>query len=68
MELPNVTVTLKCVDCRHEQEVTSACGHRLPDGTDHYYFGSRYDHCDVCDGPTQLLPLTKEVPCASSSP
>lgn len=52
--LPNITVTLKCQDCGYVQEVRSACAHEDSEGKPHYYFGSRYDFCDECDGPVEV--------------
>ena len=51
LPLSDVDVTLKmqCKDCGHIQVVK---GHRY-DG--HYYFGSSYNWCDMCDGlPVQI--------------
>lgn len=53
---PNITVTVRCADCGHEQQATSAVAFRRPDGAVSYYFGSAYRYCSECDGPTVELP------------
>lgn len=46
--IPNITVTVRCTACAHEQQVTSATAYSDESG-DRYVFGSAYSHCDVCD-------------------
>lgn len=54
-QIPNKTITLQCEDCGHVQEVRSAAAYEYEDGTQHFWFGSAYDFCDICDGlPRQI--------------
>lgn len=45
-------VARKCLHCGHNQTVTPAAVQPEPDGSVQRWFGSRHDHCDLCDGPT----------------
>lgn len=58
--IPNVTLHLKCEDCGHEQDVTSAAAVQHEHGGKQYWFGSAYDFCDVCDGVVKPIPKEKE--------
>jgi hypothetical protein len=55
----NITLRMRCRECKHEQGVTSALAWENSKGELFYYFGSRYDFCDKCDEPVEEL---KEVP------
>lgn len=59
-QIANITVRMRCEDCGHEQEVTSAAAFEEADGRVHGYFGSRYDHCDKCDGLPQPVDQNHE--------
>jgi hypothetical protein len=48
--IPNITYLMRCIRCDHEQKVTSAAAHEDDKGEQSFYFGSRYDFCDLCDG------------------
>lgn len=54
MTEPTATDIVRCRECGHEQAVTSATA-VFNDGQWRFYFGSRYDHCDKCDGPMAVV-------------
>lgn len=54
-----LVVRMRCTSCQHEQSVNSATYTDVgvaPNKERHYYFGSRFSHCDECDGPVQEIP------------
>jgi hypothetical protein len=53
--IPNITVTVRCIVCGHEQSVNSAAALEDAQGKKHYYFGSGYHNCDLCEGPVETI-------------
>ena len=56
IEIPNITITMRCLDCGHVQQATSCIAMKDEDGDSHYWFGSAFDFCDKCDGVVEEIP------------
>ena len=53
--LEDFAVAVRCLDCGHSQVAVPARVDVTKSAVD-VYFGSRYFHCDKCDGPVQDVP------------